>query len=122
MRAIAPHRASPLPLTRAARRGQVSALLVGRRRVRLCGPPTGLQLRVGRWRREYDDSIVSERALGWGVERFVDRGAPSAAAAAAMPAAAAEAAHHTEWSLTPFEVLLPRPAATLPRPRSCRPS
>mmetsp|Transcript_6846 Transcript_6846/g.22419 ORF Transcript_6846/g.22419 Transcript_6846/m.22419 type:complete len:410 (+) Transcript_6846:84-1313(+) len=116
VRAIAPHRASPLSLTRAARRGQVSALLVGRRRVRLRGPPTGLQLRVGRWRREYDDSIVSERALGWGVERFVDRGAPSAAAAAAMPAAAAEASHHTEWSLTPFEVLADADEAPLYEP------
>jgi len=94
----------------------VSALLVGRRRVRLRGPPTGLQLRVGRWRREYDDSIVSERALGWGVERFVDRGAPSAAAAAAMPAAVAEAAHHTEWSLTPFEVLADADEAPLYEP------
>eukprot|EP00965_Chrysotila_dentata_P149940 4951808-Pleurochrysis_carterae.AAC.1 len=50
---------------------EVRACLDGRRRAWVCGPATALAARVGRWRREYDpDGEV--KALGWGLERFVD--------------------------------------------------
>ena len=102
----------------------VRATLVGRRRVRIVGPAEDLTLRIGRFRRGYDD-YTSDPALGWGRERFVDRpsapeddealarAAAAAAAEAAEGAEAAEAAagtppraaHHSEWNPTRFVVL-----------------
>ena len=82
----------------------VSALLVGRRRVRIGGgTPQGLRLRIGRFRRGYDD-FTSELALGWGMEPFVDRVAdatpPSPPTTPPPPGLP-----HTEWTLTAFDVL-----------------
>mmetsp|Transcript_79672 Transcript_79672/g.221703 ORF Transcript_79672/g.221703 Transcript_79672/m.221703 type:complete len:440 (-) Transcript_79672:7-1326(-) len=49
----------------------VHASLVGRARARLLGPATDMAVRIGRYRREYHE-YGEARALGWGVERFVD--------------------------------------------------
>lgn len=96
----------------------VSALLIGRRRVRLHGPAEGLRLRVGRFRRGYNDDIISGQSLGWGLESFVDRtpddgdhggGGSEAAggegAPAPTPTPVPTPSPFTEWGLTGFDVL-----------------
>jgi hypothetical protein len=45
--------------------------IVGLRRCRLVGPPTGMRARIGRWRRMYCPDGEGSK-LGFGVERFVD--------------------------------------------------
>ncbi|CAB9524434.1 ATP-dependent protease La (LON) domain [Seminavis robusta] len=45
--------------------------LVGLRRCRLVGPPTGMKARIGRWRRMYCPDGEGSK-LGFGDERFVD--------------------------------------------------
>ena len=93
----------------------VRASLVGRRRVRIIGPAEGLSLRVGRMRRGYDD-YTSDPALGWGVERFVNR--PQAAGSelaeaveqgldqgSAASGSSDASMQHTVWSSTRVTVL-----------------
>ena len=46
-------------------------VIVGKRRCRLAGEKEGLEARVGRWRRIYDEN-GEESVLGWGMERFTD--------------------------------------------------
>lgn len=82
----------------------VRALLVGRRRVRINGPPEGLKLRVGRYRSSYTTYQGQGKGLGWGLEPFVDR-AEAAGAAAPPVEAVAASLPHTDWSLTSCEVL-----------------
>ena len=72
----------------------VRASLVGRRRVRVLGASEGLETRIGRFRRGYDD-YTSDPALGWGFERFVNR--PSAQAEQSASGAAAAAASGDVW-------------------------
>ena len=45
--------------------------VVGIRRCRVVGPPTGMTARIGRWRRCYDPD-GEKTVLGFGEERFVD--------------------------------------------------
>jgi hypothetical protein len=49
----------------------VDFVIVGKRRCRLAGKSKGLESRIGRWRRVYDEN-GEESVLGWGVERFTD--------------------------------------------------
>ena len=49
----------------------VDFVIVGKRRCRLAGKSEGLESRIGRWRRVYDEN-GEESVLGWGVERFTD--------------------------------------------------
>lgn len=51
-------------------------VIVGKRRCRLVGKKEGLEARIGRWRRIYDDN-GEESVLGWGMERFTDELPPS---------------------------------------------
>lgn len=97
----------------------VRASLVGRRRVRILGPAEGLSLRVGRMRRGYDD-YTSDPALGWGVERFVNRpqAVGSELAEAVEQGSAASGSsdtsmQHTVWSSTRVSVLADSDEAAL---------
>jgi hypothetical protein len=45
--------------------------IVGLRRCRLVGPPTGMKARIGRWRKMYCPDGEGSK-LGFGMERFVD--------------------------------------------------
>eukprot|EP00536_Pseudo-nitzschia_multiseries_P017043 jgi/Psemu1/49069/gm1.49069_g len=49
----------------------VRFVIAGKRRCRVAGEEKALQLRIGRWRRQYDEN-GEESVLGWGVERFTD--------------------------------------------------
>lgn len=49
----------------------VDFVIAGKRRCRVAGEETGLQLRIGRWRRIYDEN-GEESVLGWGMERLTD--------------------------------------------------
>jgi hypothetical protein len=49
----------------------VDFVIVGKRRCRLAGKSEGLESRIGRWRRVYDEN-GEESVLGWGMERFTD--------------------------------------------------
>jgi len=54
----------------------VDFVIVGKRRCRLAGKKKGLESRIGRWRRIYDEN-GEESVLGWGLERFTDELPPS---------------------------------------------
>ena len=49
----------------------VDFVIVGKRRCRVVGKREDLRLRIGRWRRGYDEN-GEEAVLGWGDERFLD--------------------------------------------------
>jgi len=49
----------------------VDFVIAGKRRCRVVGKHEALRLRVGRWRRTYDEN-GEEVLLGWGEERFID--------------------------------------------------
>ena len=82
----------------------VDFVLVGKCHCRLVGPSTGMEARVGRWRRSYDPD-GEEPVLGWGEERFVDAFANATSVAADEIESAVldntdyDSLPETEWSL-----------------------
>ena len=80
----------------------VHARVVARRRLRVRGPPQGLALRCGRFRRGYSDELDGPYTLGlgWGVEQFVDDDDSWSAGPLLQSDGRPE-----EWSAAPVQVL-----------------
>lgn len=54
----------------------IDFVIRGKKRIRVLGEHSGMRMRIGRWRKSYDDN-GEESVLGWGPERFLDAPLPT---------------------------------------------
>ncbi len=82
----------------------VDFVIKAKRRCRVIGKSEALKLRIGRWRRSYDEN-GEESVLGWGEERFLDLKNPSMNDQGQVEAQMEDALPRdsTKWSLTNVE-------------------